>query len=68
VKGWLVLLVFAAGCSGRPPQQSGALGVFNPRGLEERMNYRTRSSGRDNIRSTTSGTRSGSTPRQYTVQ
>ncbi len=68
MKAMMIVLALLAGCTGRPPRQSGALEVFNPRGLQDRMNYRTRSSGRDNIKSTTSGTRSGSTPRQYTVQ
>jgi hypothetical protein len=35
---WLLLcLGVGAACSGHPPRQSGALGVFNPRGLEQRL-------------------------------
>lgn len=68
MKAWILAMALLTGCIGRPPRQSGALEVFNPRGVEQRLSYRTRSSGRDNMRSTTSGTRSGSTPRQYTVQ
>ena len=32
----------AVACSGPMPQQSGGLGVFNPRGLEERLETKAR--------------------------
>ena len=37
---WLVLMLVLAGCS--KPQQLGGLGVFNPKGIQARLEHRER--------------------------